>query len=1135
MSSLATTNKQDSTGGDCNINNSQTRLGSVQETAEKFIQQSGKGKERELVVGGGEGNDYDMIMSAASDENRRSRESSSSSNENEREMDESSNDASNTSSSDSSSKKSKISSSTTDAWFQEFNSNVKELNQSFDEDDSETPYSVNPFQKSHPPSQSIISKHHSHAQTNHPHRVASGRDNVSSTRHGAHHAQDNTSAASDSYRSVIDDLTLKNQRLRQKLRKLERLNEKSLHKEKLFEVRYFQMPRHKRQELEEYLKDFAAQLPTPPPSGATSSSNSTSRTSSAPPWVLDNVQVKGSNKAKMKQVVQAIEKVFTTKPLGDDHYLKDQEEADPDGYVYLNLLTNMAQLHTMNVTLPFIKQSIRTFSNCLELSDDGTKVRWRSGIDPSNRARRLRVSSNESGSGSGSGSGDSAENVSAGSETAQNAVTSTQFPQSPSERSSNATSSSSRHTANSNIIAGKSSSSSGSKPSHQDTHTTVGSSNSSSIAHYRPMFPHRNNTSSSSSSSDENNSSGVEQPQEGPIIYYEGGVFCTDLSRVDVDFSDKFPSMSPDSSEMENSTANGSRKESSNVREKRPALRYERGTNIVLGSNPQILADDLAEEETSSGQEADDEDSAQPVLISDDSKTQLKIIEEIDGDDVNGTGNNSSSDNRKKVKTESTLGALSSFTENTGDEDSSNGGSGRVSITPSPSNEDSSRLKIPITQMLATSGASGVVPEDNFTVVVKTSHPWSFNNKSQSPRRHKSFTSPSGMIKEMNINDNDDGSGIVGTNGHSSSKPPHTIRQKNQKNRDLKRQHSVVSTELIRLPPSLAPQITPSPLAVESRRTSYTNLSALGSSENGGSSGYGSSSSSQAFSEMSYDPTYVLKNNTILALSRNRRESSPENEVQDMELDSPSSDSSAHELCINLDAEEEEHDNDENNASEMQSRLRNSQEPTIQAQDGYYHYHKNKIEESQLGVNLRLQEEATKERRKLATVIDNAPEAQSVRHLNNIVAESRALIQTLPNNGEQNKYHDHPHINNSFTFSKNEPPPPETHLNSNPERSETSETIEAMRSLAQKRLQDLMNASAQLKQEASKQNWNALTQSHQQQVNNNSATQIQQSQTQGSSMTINFSVHIQQLQQLQQLQQQGLNTLQQQNWNETMQ
>ncbi|KAI9707301.1 MAG: hypothetical protein M1836_000261 [Candelina mexicana] len=52
-----------------------------------------------------------------------------------------------------------------------------------------------------------------------------------------------------------------------------------------------------------------------------------------------------------------------------------------DNWVYLNLLTNMAQLHTMNVTIGFIRQAISGVSAKLELSVDGRKVRWLGGTE----------------------------------------------------------------------------------------------------------------------------------------------------------------------------------------------------------------------------------------------------------------------------------------------------------------------------------------------------------------------------------------------------------------------------------------------------------------------------------------------------------------------------------------------------------------------------------------------------------------------------------------------------------------------------------------------------------------------------------------------------------------------------------
>ena len=46
------------------------------------------------------------------------------------------------------------------------------------------------------------------------------------------------------------------------------------------------------------------------------------------------------------------------------------------GWVYLNLLVGMAQLHTLNVTLDFIRKAIVDISTKFELSADGRKIRW---------------------------------------------------------------------------------------------------------------------------------------------------------------------------------------------------------------------------------------------------------------------------------------------------------------------------------------------------------------------------------------------------------------------------------------------------------------------------------------------------------------------------------------------------------------------------------------------------------------------------------------------------------------------------------------------------------------------------------------------------------------------------------------
>ncbi|KAK5117204.1 hypothetical protein LTR85_008972 [Meristemomyces frigidus] len=52
---------------------------------------------------------------------------------------------------------------------------------------------------------------------------------------------------------------------------------------------------------------------------------------------------------------------------------------DGHGWVYLNLLIGMAQLHTVNVTTDFVTKALSDYSDKFELSQDGRKVRWKGG------------------------------------------------------------------------------------------------------------------------------------------------------------------------------------------------------------------------------------------------------------------------------------------------------------------------------------------------------------------------------------------------------------------------------------------------------------------------------------------------------------------------------------------------------------------------------------------------------------------------------------------------------------------------------------------------------------------------------------------------------------------------------------
>ncbi|KAG5983578.1 hypothetical protein E4U55_007820 [Claviceps digitariae] len=56
-------------------------------------------------------------------------------------------------------------------------------------------------------------------------------------------------------------------------------------------------------------------------------------------------------------------------------------EPDTDGWVYLNLLCNLAQLHIVNVTPSFVRSAVSEISTKFQLSPDGRKIRWRGGSE----------------------------------------------------------------------------------------------------------------------------------------------------------------------------------------------------------------------------------------------------------------------------------------------------------------------------------------------------------------------------------------------------------------------------------------------------------------------------------------------------------------------------------------------------------------------------------------------------------------------------------------------------------------------------------------------------------------------------------------------------------------------------------
>jgi hypothetical protein len=420
-------------------------------------------------------------------------------------------------------------------WFESANNDARPSVASFNDD--EPPFLLrNPSSSETPPEGH--SGHYAHGAPTIPYRPGMARF-------------DTDGSSTEDFRSVIDDLTIANKKLKQKLRKYEKVHDAHLQDDKLFEVKIHGLPDHKKKELQDLLRKFAAGLDDgvttdypqisshAPALDQRKSTSSTSRfaesgyasmsasglnssvqsnqasnqpndhrkmTRSAydrqqqsiqsylhdiPAGLLPSNNAAMSDRTKRKMVVRRLEQIFAGKhsmpgnhlqprqqeevaqsaanadrqerqatgrhsrpeglrvarivPDNDEmDVISDQDESlqklrpslqiaeqdfsgagspdqrptrpldlDPSraqvpvenmeyirhlgftppdmntgdapseghGWLYLNLLINMAQLHTLNVTPEFVKDALTEYSSQLELSQDGRKIRWKGGLD----------------------------------------------------------------------------------------------------------------------------------------------------------------------------------------------------------------------------------------------------------------------------------------------------------------------------------------------------------------------------------------------------------------------------------------------------------------------------------------------------------------------------------------------------------------------------------------------------------------------------------------------------------------------------------------------------------------------------------------------------------------------------------
>ncbi|KAK0384577.1 hypothetical protein NLU13_8663 [Sarocladium strictum] len=218
------------------------------------------------------------------------------------------------------------------------------------------------------------------------------------------------------------------------------------------------------------------------------------------------------------------------------------EDVNPDaeGWVYLNLLCNLAQLHIINVTPSFVRAAVTEMSTKFQLSPDSRKIRWRGGTDGT------RFTSDSSGDNSHMGA--DTDDTDGGDKK---------------QRKRQKTKST-----GDDLQSGGSSSKNPSKFGPQI-------SGSSESFHYKPLFVQQDSLGGNSSPDDTLSSFGpIEDSQvgesgwgqsgsgtsnrrkrrhDGAIIYYSGAPFCTDLSGDTGDISPTTYMMSSGQAQQEGS------------------------------------------------------------------------------------------------------------------------------------------------------------------------------------------------------------------------------------------------------------------------------------------------------------------------------------------------------------------------------------------------------------------------------------------------------------------------------------------------------------------------------------------------------------------------------------------------------
>jgi len=116
----------------------------------------------------------------------------------------------------------------------------------------------------------------------------------------------------------------------------------------------------------------------------------------------DRVQVPSENMEYIRHLG------FEAPGMSAGEALSQNAHPNAGGWVYLNVLYNMAQLHLLSVTPNFVRYAVMEFSTKLQVSQDGRKIRWSGGskgiklshVDSEEYSERNSVTEDASNSGS---------------------------------------------------------------------------------------------------------------------------------------------------------------------------------------------------------------------------------------------------------------------------------------------------------------------------------------------------------------------------------------------------------------------------------------------------------------------------------------------------------------------------------------------------------------------------------------------------------------------------------------------------------------------------------------------------------------------------------------------------------------